>query len=71
MDRFPADQGSMRIALTGHSGAGLLLMSDNGRQFVRKQTGSEKQNPRLRQQCEKLQQAHALGVPCPAGLSVR
>ncbi len=66
MDRLPAGHEPMRIALTGHSGAGLLLMSDHGRQFVRKQAGSEKQNPRLRLQCEKLQQAHTQGVPCPA-----
>ena len=55
-----------RFALTGHSGAELTLIEADGETFVRKRARAPEQSPRLRQQCDKLRQAHAAGISCPA-----
>lgn len=57
---------SARFALTGHSGAELTLIETDGQTFVRKRASAPEQSARLRQQCDKLQAAHAAGISCPA-----
>ena len=57
---------SARFALTGHSGAELTLIETDGETFVRKRASAPEQSARLRQQCDKLQAAHAAGISCPA-----
>jgi tRNA A-37 threonylcarbamoyl transferase component Bud32 len=55
-----------RFALTGHSGAELTLIEADGETFVRKRARAPEQSARLRQQCDKLREAHAAGIACPA-----
>jgi aminoglycoside phosphotransferase len=56
---------SARFALTGHSGAELTLIEADGETFVRKRARAPEQSARLREQCEKLREAHEVGIACP------